>query len=511
MIIDELLISLGFKLDKKSVKDLKTFEEGFKKATANLLKMTAAAVAGATALVAFTKVMSESTDELAKSARRIGIEAQELDALRFAMNLVTGSGEGVNGMLESLSRNISEAARGTGSALEVFGLLDVRAVNASGSMREVSDVLLDVLASTEKLGNAQRLEFLEKLGLGGFALAANDVAAFTDALKTANELSFISKEDTDRAEKFNDDWAKLFRIVREFSVLISSSLSPFLSEVLEHFQAWAKANKAFLREDMAATFETLGKLFKVAAIFMGRMASTALGFAKAMGGLNTILKISIALFGLIAAVQLQKALLFGTQLVIGMAKAFTLLNIQALILPAVVISVIALIIALGDEIATFIRGGDTLFTRLFAKFPAFEDVVSDVIADVILTVEKLFAILEDPFNFDNWAKYFDFVEEGLINLGLIDAPDKIGKVDISTLPAVMPSGPNPFGNLGGAGAGGFSGGGIAGHGGIVQKVEVTVNGDATGVDKAALQTAIVKVVDENNRQALRNLETGLNK
>jgi len=509
MIIDELLISLGFKLDKKSVKDLQRFEEGFKKATANLLKMTAAAAAGATALVAFTKVMSESTDELAKSARRIGIEAQELDALRFAMNLVTGSGEGVNGMLESLSRNVSEAARGTGSALEVFGLLDVRAVDAAGNMREVNDVLLDVLKSTESLGNAQRLEFLEKLGLGGFALAANDVQAFTDALKTANELSFISKEDTDRAEKFNDDWAKLFRIVREFSVLISSSLSPFLSGVLELFQDWTKANKEFIREDIAATFETIGKLFKFASIFLGRLASTTIKFTKSIGGMNTVLKITVALFSLIAAVQLQKALIFGTQLVIGMAKAFTLLNVQALIVPAVITSLIALIILLGDEIATFIRGGDTLFTKLFEKFPIFEGIVSDTIADIMIKWDRLVAIFEDPLNFDKWKDYFDQIKENLRAIGILEGGTIAGETGFLAADPETTARTAAFR----ARQGFTPQAAITGPGqtGITQKVEVTVNGDATGVDKAALQQAVVKVVDENNRQALRNLETGLNK
>lgn len=509
MIIDELLISLGFKLDKKSVKDLQKFEEGFKKATTNLLKMTAAAAAGATALVAFTKVMSESTDELAKSARRIGIEAQELDALRFAMNLVTGSGDGVNGMLESLSRNVSEAARGTGSALEVFGLLDVKAVNAAGSMREVNDVLLDVLKATEGLGNAQRLEFLEKLGLGGFALAAQDVDAFTSALQTANELSFISEEDTARAEKFNDEWAKLFRIVREFSVLISSSLSPFLSEALELFQEWTKENKKFIREDITATFETLGKAFQFASIFLGRIASTTLGVVKAMGGLNTVLKITMSIFALIAAMQLQRALTFGTLLVIKMAKAFTLLNFQALLIPAVIISLIALIILLGDEIATSLRGGDTLFSKLFAKFPVFGDTVTGTIANIIITWDKLVTLIEDPLNFDKWKDFFSFIEEGLQAIGLVEgghiegisgpeaaSPDTAARV--AAFRARRSAAPQA------AAAG-------AGQAGIVQKVEVTVNGDATGVDKAALQQAVVKVVDETNRQALRNLETGLNK
>ena len=509
MIIDELLISLGFKLDKKSVKDLQKFEEGFKKATANLLKMTAAAAAGATALVAFTKVMSESTDELAKSARRIGIEAQELDALRFAMNLVTGSGEGVNGMLESLSRNVSEAARGTGSALEVFGLLDVRAVDAAGSMRDVNDVLLDVLKATEKLGNAQRLEFLEKLGVGGFALAANDVAAFTDALKTANELSFISKEDTDRAEKFNDDWAKLFRIVREFSVLISSSLSPFLSEVLEHFQAWTKENKKFIREDIAATFETLGILFKIVAIVLGRIASLAIKMTKATGGLNTILKITVFLFGLIAASQMHKAIAMGTWLIIKMAQAFVTLNFQALLLPALFTSLIVLIGLLADEFMTFARGGDTLFTKLFEKFPAFEETVSGTVANVMITWDKLLALFEDPLNFDKWKDFFTFVEEGLQAMGVLPG----GKVEGET--GFLAADPEMIARTAAfrAKQGLAPQAAITGpdQTGIVQKVEVTVNGDATGVDKAALQQAVVKVVDENNRQALRNLETGLNK
>ena len=509
MIIDELLISLGFKLDKKSVKDLKTFEEGFKKATANLLKMTAAAVAGATALVAFTKVMSESTDELAKSARRIGIEAQELDALRFAMNLVTGSGDGVNGMLESLSRHISEAARGTGSAVEVFGLLDVEATNSSKGLREVNDVLLDVLKATEKMGDAKRLELLEKLGLGGFALAAKDVKAFTSALQAANELSFITKEDAKLAEDFNDNWVKLFRIVQGFAVLISSSLSPALSDILIASKEWLKVNEKFIREDIAATFATLAEVFSVAAMFLGRMASNALLATKFIGGLNTIVKITLFIFGLMASLSIVNLLRLTGQAVVWLAARFTILNAKMLLVPAIITSLILLIALLADEFATFARGGDTLFTKLFEKFPQFEDTVTSAVANVMITWDKLVALIEDPLNFDKWQDFFDFIKEGLQAIGLAEGGTVEGETGFAAAdPAQVARVAAIRAKRGLAPQAAVTGPGQAG---TVQKVEVTVNGDATGVDKAALQQAVVKVVDENNRQALRNLETGLNK
>ena len=69
MVIDELLIALGFELDESSVKDLRKFQEEFEKAAVNVAKLTASLAAGSAALVAFTKIMSDMLDDLAKTAR----------------------------------------------------------------------------------------------------------------------------------------------------------------------------------------------------------------------------------------------------------------------------------------------------------------------------------------------------------------------------------------------------------------------------------------------------------
>ena len=507
MIIDELLISLGFKLDKKSVKDLQSFQDGFKKAATNLIKMTAAATAGSAALVAFTKVMSESTDELAKSARRIGVEAQELDALRFAMNLVTGSGAGVNGMLEAFGKNLSQLSRGEGPIL-AFNKLGVVLDGTETQLDDITGLLKTAVEGASKLGKIERLEFLEAAGLGGFALAADDFEGFLSALQRAEDLSFISKEDTDRAEKFNDEWAALFRIVREFSVLISSSLSPFLTEVLEHFQDWMKVNKELLRQDLVEVFTTLGEAFKIAANFMGRLASGALELVKHVGGLNTVLKVTAGVFALLAAAQFGLMIKNLIGLVTTLAVRFGVLNFQALLVPGSILLLIALIIALKDEFDVFARGGDTFFTKLHEKFPKFSDFVSDVIAAIILNFEKLFAIIEDPLNFDNWKKYFTFISDGLKKLGLggyspsaMKGASGTGKIPLTFMEIARGATVAPL-------SGGGGGGGSTTP---TQKIEVTINGDATGLDKTELKNAIVKQVDDSNRQAMRNLETGLNR
>lgn len=409
MIIDELLISLGFKLDKKSVKDLQTFEQGFKKATTNLLKMTAAAVAGSTALVAFTKVMSESTDELAKSSRKLGIEAQELDSLRFAMNLVTGSGAGVNGMLEAFGQNLSQLQRGEGPTL-AFNRLGLD--NASTDINDILGALDQAIEGASKLDTFEAQEMLGAMGLGGFALAAENLPAFREAVALAKDLSFISKEDTAAAELFNDQWVGLTRVIREFSVLLSSSLSPFLSEAIEGFRDWMVINKEFLRSEVGAVFETLGRVLKTVAGFLGRMADHAVDFiklTKSIGGLNTALKITLGVFSLIAAMQFGLMIKNLTFWVGKLAVKFGVLNFMAALPVVTIAALVALVILLGDEIATALRGGRTLFKDLYKEFPILKGFVEDATANFILLGEKMGKIANDPLNKKNWEDLFTFI------------------------------------------------------------------------------------------------------
>ena len=555
MKIEEILVEIGFELDKKSLKEISAFEKSLKSAAKTIAAVVGGIVASSAALFAFTKVMSNSVDELSKTARALDLEASALDNLHFAMEIATGSSQGLDSSLSSLSKHISEASRGVGSGLEVFSMLGVEVLDAEGKLKKVDAVLGEVLKATRGLESTQRLEFMDKLGLGGLSLSSKDLVAFNDALKEASTLSVISEEDTRLAAEFNDEVSKVIRVVRDFSVLIASTLSPAMKDISEGFKEWMLSNRELFRQNIAETFETLGKMVGLVASVMLKALGLTIKIVQALGGLNVVLKVTMFVLGLILAFSVGKALTLVIALVAKLIPLLTAANARLILVPAIIGGLVALIVLAIDELATFAKGGETLFQRLFKLFPAFEDTVTEIIGNIMFAWGSFVTLLTNPLNSANWVRFMDsilglfgttmdaFVEkvkaivqpirESFIELGLLDGVTKATQNEVDRIRnmgagggpgrTVHPSWLPASDRLASAGKVGASSTDVVNKSNAqkssnsttqlnsTQKVEVTIKGDASGLDKASLTNEIKKAVEDSNREALRNIETGIKK
>lgn len=96
-----------------------------------------------------------AADEISKTARTLGMQVGELQALRYAGEDAGMSVESVNSALQKFSINSAKAAAGEKTQLDMFNALGVATKNADGSMRTQTEILLDAADAYTKLTSSQ--------------------------------------------------------------------------------------------------------------------------------------------------------------------------------------------------------------------------------------------------------------------------------------------------------------------------------------------------------------------
>ena len=202
----------------------------------------AAAVAGSTALIAFTRTNTLAIKEMEKSARLAGINAQAFQAYAYAANSVGVSQEKFSDILKDVNDRVGEfIAEGGGEFQFIFEeLLEPIGVTTE-ALKEMS--------STEVLGAVQKgLDAVNadaKLTTTTYERLANDATLLQplleDNAKALDELAseardmglIISQDQIDNANEFNRQFELLDRQVSVFGQSLAAELSPAMKELVE--------------------------------------------------------------------------------------------------------------------------------------------------------------------------------------------------------------------------------------------------------------------------------------
>jgi hypothetical protein len=202
-------------------------------------KMLGKAIAGAlTAAATVVSVQVARTinemDRIAKSSQAIGVTVEQLSSLEFAAKLAGVSNDSLASSLQRLSRGMSDAARGTGTAKTAFESLNVQFQNTDGTLRDTEQVIKDVadrFAGMED-GAQKTALAMELFGRSGAQLIPllNQGADGINALQLeAAQLGLVMSTQTARAaEQFNDDLTRLNSVMTGVWREMTASLLPAL-------------------------------------------------------------------------------------------------------------------------------------------------------------------------------------------------------------------------------------------------------------------------------------------
>ncbi len=207
------------------------------------LKSLAVVAAGAVTvggLALMTKKAIDAAGALQDSATNLGLNVEALQELRYAAEQSGVAQESFDKSLEKFTRNIGEAAQGSGAAKDAFNILGVSVRDTQGNIRDTESVFRDVsdaMANIENPTERVRLAF-ELFGKQGVALVGmlSEGSDATDKMRQrARDLGIVLEADLVReAEAAGDELETLGKVI---SVNLSRALLG-LSPIIADAASW---------------------------------------------------------------------------------------------------------------------------------------------------------------------------------------------------------------------------------------------------------------------------------
>lgn len=351
-VIEELVSRLGFQIDDKK---LDQFNKRSERLKTNLKQIGVIVSAAAIGITTWVSRVGIATDANIKFADSIGIAFDALQELQFAAEREGGGLQSLKSSLLALSQRASEAFRGLGSGVEIFGLLGI-SVKDSNNQLKTSDVLLEEISDTfQRFGKLQQIEFASKLGISPDLLLLLQKGG--DNLRElrieARKLGLVTEETARNSEIFQDSLTDLRFTVRSVFTNIAGELLPTIIDLAERLKDWFQQNKAVIKQNVTKFVKVLTKVITILVknmrlllLILGSIAAIKIvGFFTNL--VTVIITLAGAVMGLNANLTITQALMGALPLLVGLTIA----------------AIIALVLVMQD-LKIFSEGGDSFFGRL---------------------------------------------------------------------------------------------------------------------------------------------------
>lgn len=360
MIIDSLLVRLGFKVDKKGVEEFEKKAFDVKKAMTGIAEAVAVAGIG--------KWIGDAVSRLAdvqKFAEVVQLPAKAIAALNKVAAENEVPIEGMTSTIETLSRTAGQAALGIGRGAMIFQKLGLHAKDSAGHVKGFNELLGDVAdklqgkSRTEQLGIAGRLGIDEHL-LNILGQGRQKIEELTAAAEKANPLSNRDYENALKTEKL---FVKTKASITAVSNQIAVKLLPVIDQALTAITAW------FGQARNSEAFASLVKMVVSLATDLGHVVGAVTGvigaFAK-WGPGAALMKTTI---GAIIAFKLAGWLKGVAEAGLSAAKAVFKMATEVGGLKKILMSGLILFLALAiEDLWQFYNGGLSVTGMLVNKW-----------------------------------------------------------------------------------------------------------------------------------------------
>lgn len=241
--LGSLLISLELEtatLNKQVNKVNKRFD-GMTKT----FKKAGVALAGAFAVRGLTTMIKNTLslgDSLGKVADRLGLTATELQQLHFAAEQSGIATSELEISLQRMTRRLSDAAKGSGTAVKTLKELGLEAENL-GKMtpNEQLEVLADALQGVESEADKVRIAFslFDSGGVKLLTMLKDGSAGLKEYANEADKLGFIiDRQMIGMMEAANDSMNKLSKVSDGMKNTLTVALAPAITAVADTFIDW---------------------------------------------------------------------------------------------------------------------------------------------------------------------------------------------------------------------------------------------------------------------------------
>lgn len=278
--------------------------EGF---SAGSVAAMGAIAAGVAAVIKVIKELNEMTleaahkaDDLLTKSLQTGVSTDMLQQWQYASELIDVSVETMTGSMTKLTRNMAEAASGSGQAAEAFAALGVPVTDAEGHLRNANEVMFDALQALSEIENQTERDAITMEIFGRSAQELNPLILNLDKAQTLynealEEGYVLSEQQLEILGDVDDAHEKFTQTLEKQKDLIALQWAPTTKEGFETLaELTDKAGKVLIDSKLVENFGLLVRttvdLFK---------AGTDL-FSSMPGWINPIEKVSNAMKGLAA-------------------------------------------------------------------------------------------------------------------------------------------------------------------------------------------------------------------
>jgi hypothetical protein len=261
-------------------------------------RLQIAAAAAATAFAAGAAAMIRSglqvVDAQAKLAQSLGTTVASIQVLERAGELAGVSMSGIEQATKDLTRRLSQAAAGTGPAVDALERLGLSAstllaLPLDERVGQINQAISDFVPAAERAAVAGQL-FGEE---GSIAISRIDTAALRQATEDVRDFGVVvSEQDADQIERTNDAISRLGLIWRGLSNQLAVAAAPALEAVADALAALSRTTGP-LGQAIRTLFDNIGRLASSAAAFAafiaGRWVAGMVVAAASVRGLATAL------------------------------------------------------------------------------------------------------------------------------------------------------------------------------------------------------------------------------
>ena len=234
---------------------------------------------------------AKMADVVGKTARTLGLQALDFQALRSAGQHAGLSIDQVDTALEKFSVSMARAANGEKTQLQMFNALGVRTKDSSGRMRDMASVMMDVAdaysmltneqdknrISTELFGrNQQLVSLLLSEGRSGIE---KSIAAFRST------GAGFSEDDVASAAAFNDTFQEMREIVSGIKKDLFFALVPAFTKLSSGVSSFVSENRPQINEIVDKLSTKLPKVVDGVTSALPSILSVTTGIASAVASI----------------------------------------------------------------------------------------------------------------------------------------------------------------------------------------------------------------------------------
>ena len=291
MLIRELVTKLGFKADDAKVK---AFDGAVKGLTLSLAGVVAGAVAASAAALGLAVHASDVGNEIAKTARELGVAVDKLQVLRFAAERAGVGVETMNMSLRFAQKQLLNAASGTGPMADALKRLGISARDADGRLRNIGELMPELADKVAGMtSEAERAATMTEIfGRSGskMALLLLEGSAGIDAYQQRlKDLGAIMSDDiAANAETFSDTMTDLNVLFSGLSLEIGGRLMPIFNDLIQGFIELMIPVRQALSAKLDVWFVALADTVTILANDMLALTEIVLDGVIALGGFRTV-------------------------------------------------------------------------------------------------------------------------------------------------------------------------------------------------------------------------------